>query len=140
MLFIYVLELDGNKYYVGKTTNPDFRLDTHFDVGGSAWTIKYKPIKLIELIAECDNFDEDKYTLKYMEKYGIENVRGGSFCQIKLSEENTNTIKRMLMGSTDKCYICGKTGHFVSECENICFDDIYDLKKNLYPEQKNIIN
>jgi len=131
-----VLELDGNKYYVGKTTNPDFRLETHFDVGGSAWTIKYKPIKLIELITGCDNFDEDKYTLKYMEKYGIDNVRGGSFCEIKLSEENTNTIKRMLAGSTDKCYICGKTGHFVSECDAICLEDIYDLKKKFIFEAK----
>lgn len=100
MLYIYVLKLDGNKYYVGKTTNPDFRLDTHFDVGGSAWTIKYKPIKLIELIGGCDIFDEDKYTLKYMEKYGIENVRGGSFCEINFNQENINTINKMIINSS----------------------------------------
>ena len=68
MLYIYVLKLDRNEYYVGKTSNHDFRLETHFDVGGSAWTVKYKPIKLIELFVGCDNFDEDKYALKYMEK------------------------------------------------------------------------
>jgi len=99
MLLIYVLELDENKYYIGKTTNPNFRLETHFDIGESVWTTKYKPIKLIELIAGCDNFDEDKYTLKYMEKYGIDNVRGGSFCEIRLSEENTNTINKMITSS-----------------------------------------
>lgn len=99
MLYIYILELDENKYYIGKTTNANFGLETHFNVGGSAWTIKYKPIKLIELIAGCDNFDEDKYTLKYMEKFGIENVRGGSFCHIKLSQENINTINKMITSS-----------------------------------------
>ena len=126
MLYIYVLELIHDKYYIGKTTNPDFRLDTHFDIGGSAWTKKFKPLIVIELISGCDSFDEDKYTLKYMEKYGINNVRGGSFCEIKLSEENTNTIRRMLSGSTDKCYICGKAGHFVSECEdNMCYEDVW---------------
>jgi len=43
MVFIYVLEQQNNKYYVGKTANPKFRLDTHFKTGGCAWTKKYKP-------------------------------------------------------------------------------------------------
>ena len=73
-------------------------------------------MKVIELIQDCDNYDEDKYTLKYMEKYGINNVRGGSFCEIKLNKDNLTTIKKMINGSTDKCYICGENGHFAKEC------------------------
>jgi hypothetical protein len=105
MLYIYILELESNKYYIGKTTNPEFRLDKHFDTstsGASIWTNKYKPVKIIEIHANSDNFDEDKYTLKYMEKYGIDNVRGGSFCQIVLDQEITNTINKMIKNSTDK--------------------------------------
>lgn len=98
MLYIYTLELENNKYFVGKTTNPNFRFETHFDYKGNEWTTKYKPIKLIELIEGCDNFDEDKYTLKYMSKYGIDNVRGGSFCQTVLNEEYMNTIEKMIFG------------------------------------------
>ena len=30
MVFIYILELENKKYYVGKTTNPDFRLEQQF--------------------------------------------------------------------------------------------------------------
>ena len=41
MVTIYVLKLQGNKYYVGKTINPTYRLDDHFSEGGSAWTKKY---------------------------------------------------------------------------------------------------
>lgn len=95
MLYIYILQLESGKYYIGKTTNPDFRLESHFDSTGSAWTLKYKPLQLLELFVG-DDFDEDKYTLKYMSKYGIPNVRGGSFCQITLSEENLRTIKWMI--------------------------------------------
>jgi len=74
MVWIYILKLCSGKYYVGKTTNPEFRLADHFDSAGSTWTSKYKPI---DLIPNCDDFDEDKHTLICMNKYGIENVRGG---------------------------------------------------------------
>jgi len=116
MVFIYVLELNNNKYYIGKTENPKFRIDTHFNSNGSVWTKKYKPNNIHQLVPNCDNFDEDKYTLKYMKKYGIENVRGGSFCQITLTEQTKNTIKHMIKGSGDHCYNCGKSGHFASNC------------------------
>ena len=120
MVFIYVLELEQNKYYIGKTTNPNFRLEQHFnkDKHGSKWTDKYKPIKVLEIIHDCDNFDEDKYTLKYMEQYGINNVRGGSFCEIILSDPNIITLEQIMFGVQDKCYICGKKDHFANDCKN----------------------
>jgi hypothetical protein len=116
MVFIYILELNNKKYYVGKTENPSFRLEQHFNDSGSQWTKKYKPIKVLKIIDNCDNFDEDKYTLQYMEQYGINNVRGGSFCELKLNKNNLETIKKMINGSTDKCYICGESGHFANNC------------------------
>jgi len=116
MVYIYILKLQSNKYYIGKTSNPNFRLEEHESGKGSAWTKKYKPIKLMKLIKNCDSYDEDKHTLRYMELMGIDNVRGGSFCQLKLTNENRKTIERMLNGSSDKCYKCGKKGHFANQC------------------------
>ena len=73
MVTIYVLKLQGNKYYVGKTTNPTYRLDDHFSEGGSAWTKKYKPISIHELKPDRSDTDEQIVTQEYMQKYGIDN-------------------------------------------------------------------
>ncbi len=115
MVNIYVLKLETDKYYIGKTNNPTFRLEQHFNSNGSAWTKKYPPIKVIEIIPNCDDFDEDKYTLKYMSMYGVNNVRGGSYCQIKLDGNDIEAISKMINGSTDKCYKCSGN-HFHSFC------------------------
>jgi len=116
MTFIYVLQLELNKYYVGKTNDPETKFDFHFSSCGSAWTKTFKPINICEFISERDPYEEDIYTLKYMEKYGIDNVRGGSFCTIELSEEQIKLINQMIKGSTNKCYNCKESGHFIKDC------------------------
>jgi len=112
MAYIYVLKLEDNKYYVGKTINPTFQMENHFNEKDSAWTKKYKPIKVEALISDCDSYDEDKYTRKYMDKYGIENVRGGSFVTIDLGE----TILQYLNQMNKKCFRCGLNGHYAYNC------------------------
>jgi hypothetical protein len=131
MLYIYILELENNKYYIGKTTNPQFRLEQHFNSTGSSWTQKYKPIKLLEIIHNCDIFDEDKYTLKYMSLHGIDNVRGGSFCEIKLNHNYINILKRMIDGASDKCYKCREHGHFANECNKSDISTSSRISKSL---------
>ena len=116
MVFIYVLQLEEGKYYIGKTNNPTFRLENHFGSNGSAWTKKFRPTKVVELIPDCDDYDEDKYTKKYMAKYGIENVRGGSYVQIELSEFHTEALKMEIWAANDRCTQCGREGHFVKDC------------------------
>ena len=116
MTWIYVLRCYNNKYYVGKTEKKIMqRYKEHLTGKGSAWTRKYKPIELVECI-RGDKFDEDKKTKEYMEKYGINNVRGGSYCQITLDKVSIASIKREIRGANDKCNKCGKSGHFASKC------------------------
>jgi len=86
MVYIYALQLEKGKYYIGKTNNPQFRLESHFNSNGSEWTKNYKPIKVLEIKPNCDDYDEDKYTKIYMDKFGVANVRGGSFASKELDE------------------------------------------------------
>src|SRR5579872_4286127 len=96
-MWIYILVLTEGKYYVGITQkNVDKRFEEHLNGEGSLWTRKYKPLKVLSQSITNDNFDEDKHTLIMMDEYGIDNVRGGSFVQENLTDEQKNIIKMMI--------------------------------------------
>lgn len=127
MVYIYVLKLQHDKYYVGKTSNPYFRVESHFNSEGSEWTKINKPVKLLELI-EGDDYDEDKYTKKYMDKYGIDNVRGGSYTSVKLDKETKNQLIKISNSTNNRCFKCGKEGHFAKSCKK---QDLNESEKNV---------
>lgn len=114
MCSLYVLELKNHKYYIGKSINVNSRLDDHFSNHGSVWTMIHKPIRVVEVIHNISKYDEDKYTIMYMDMYGIDNVRGGSFCKIKLPYNEKQLIIKMIHGANDKCFTCGRA-HFIGK-------------------------
>jgi hypothetical protein len=113
---VYILKLKNNKYYVGSTENLERRVQQHYDGYGSAWTKKYQPIKLVETYEDCSRFDEDKYTKEYMAKFGIDNVRGGTYCEVSI-DKYINQLEKELEHSTNKCFNCGGSGHLANSCK-----------------------
>lgn len=86
--YIYVLELIDNRYYVGRTGNILKRIEEHFTGCGSIYTMKYNPIKVIEVVEELTNKDERNKTLEMMSKYGWEKVRGAGWCSLEIKKPN----------------------------------------------------
>lgn len=115
MQTIYVLKLEQSKYYVGKTGDVDTRIMQHFEGGGTAWTKKFLPISIIERHIG-DGHDENSWVKRYMQKYGIENVRGGSYSSVQLPQDTKKLLRNELIGAKDACFRCGKRGHFASNC------------------------
>lgn len=116
MVYIYVLGLCKGKYYIGKSEQPNVRLTQHISGDGASWTRKYRPISVEKIYEGCDPSDEDKYTLEYMGKHGVENVRGGTFCRVNLTRSQREVLHKMINTAKDQCYHCGKTGHFAGAC------------------------
>jgi len=113
---IYVLRLQGGKYYIGKTDNVMNRYQQHLNGNGSTWTRKYRPISLEKSIPSTSPFDEDKITKEYMAKYGIDSVRGGSYVSEILDDIQSESVQREIWAATDCCTQCGRKGHFVKDC------------------------
>lgn len=113
---IYILKLEGNKYYIGKSDNPQKRFQEHLNGEGSAWTRKHKPQEIDRIIANVSAFDEDKYTKEYMNIHGINNVRGGTYIEINLTKQQKATLKKEIWAANNRCTRCGRDNHFVITC------------------------
>jgi predicted GIY-YIG superfamily endonuclease len=128
MEHIYILKLNAGKYYIGKTKNIEKRWDEHIAGNGSGWTKKYKPISLVKSVISTSHFDEDKYVKEYMAKYGMDNVRGGTYSNIDLDDNSISSLKKEIWHSKNLCTRCGRNTHFIKDCyaKTDINDDIID--------------
>jgi len=113
---VYVLKLENNKYYVGKTRDFEKRYTKHMNGLASSWTRFHKPQSCILRICPSEPFDEDKYTKQYMTMYGIENVRGGAYANPVLCDMQIYALIAEIRAEKDLCIICGSKDHFFESC------------------------
>lgn len=118
-IYIYVIRQECGKYFIGKTNTPNITITEIQELAkkqNQKWILIYRPVIIHELIHSLDAWDEDKITLKYMDKFGIDNVRGGSFNMISLSLEELTTIRAMIASAKGECQICKSIGHSKPNC------------------------
>jgi len=95
--FIFVLELEQNKYWIGSTRkNVDAQISKYMKGKGSAFAQRYPPIRTIEVRPGYPGISESLVTLEYMKNKGIRNVRGGIFNNIHLTSSQIQKIQHWL--------------------------------------------
>jgi predicted GIY-YIG superfamily endonuclease len=90
--WLYVLELEESKYYVGITSQtPEVRMQEHINhIRAAYWTMKYKPVGLEykedlgKVSKEEAEVIENRKTRELIKIHGVNNVRGGD---IKMTYE-----------------------------------------------------
>lgn len=101
-LSVYILKCAKEKYFIGKTEEPIKEIyKKHLNGTISEWTKLYKPLRIVCIISPACDFDEDKYTEMYMNKYGIDNVRGGKYNHINLDSGTVQYINNEILEEQD---------------------------------------
>jgi hypothetical protein len=121
---VYVLKLEDSKWYIGTTERYKMRMKEHYNGIGSEWTKRYKPVSNVYK-KQGNEGDEELMTLRYMHDYGIDNVRGGSFTKLILSDTEKEYALRQIRTIHNECFKCGSYSHKANEC--IADKDCCDL-------------
>ena len=83
MVHIIILQLENDCYFIYKTEDILFNINK-YNNNYNIFTIKHKPIRLYEFKENCNIYELDLTVKIYMNKFGINNVRGGSYSELEL--------------------------------------------------------
>lgn len=135
---ICLLKLANNKYFVLRTTNVSntiLELRDLYNANRPAWIKKYPLVDIIYIIPTDCPHDLQKYTLQYMDEYGVENVRGGRYSDIEFTYEMKNEILSTMLYAHSQCNQCFKI-HDTHECQDIISKDAGSPLNHLFPSSK----
>ena len=118
---VYVLELNGGGFYVGKSENVQARVQQHLaGAGSSRYCVARGGVKrvLSTLTPAQENLAgwEQSETLAQMRLRGVDNVRGFEWTTQVLKPTDYQTIRTLQLGTADLCRKCGGDGHFAAQC------------------------
>ena len=62
------------------------------------------------------NSEEQSVTREMMQRYGVSNVRGGSYSQRRLHEYTEDRLQRRVRQAERLCATCGRDSHTAAQC------------------------
>ena len=96
---LYIIELTDNRFFIHHQQNLDDSDSNKIMENCShlfKFVYKYKPIKILDIILNIELLEVDRYVLQYMEKFGVDVVRGGSYIDEILPGFMTKSINVQL--------------------------------------------
>jgi hypothetical protein len=136
-MYLYILELENNFWYVGRSRNCEKRFEEHQKGVGAKWTKLHKPIRIFCSLLELDLNHETRLTIQLMIIYGADKVRGGIYNRLIYTAETLNKLNNSKIidfdeysqlneSDTGNCFICSRTDHTTHSCKQK-----YDIKGNM---------
>lgn len=119
---VYVLELPGRRYYVGKSNNIEERIRQHADTTDERGATCAKGfLRRVPTVtprqADMESWERTE-TLTLMYRNGIGKVRGWFYTLPKLTPQDREHAFQQICEKFDLCRQCGKSNHFTNECTN----------------------
>jgi hypothetical protein len=104
---LFLLELEHGKFYAGASSDPVKALEECRERLGSfsQWTQIHRPVRLREVVRVAQVVDLDVYVRKWMLQYGVENVRGGSWSSVRLTDKDRQVLS-VELPRQGGCVVC----------------------------------
>ena len=116
---VYVLRLQGDRFYVGASCDIDVRIANHKAGRGSAFTRAFPVVEEEQPATRpMDDYEswERAETLWRVRAHGADNVRGWMWTTVKLTAACRDEMRRQMAERFAACRACGDLDHFVTEC------------------------
>ncbi len=122
---VYVCECEGGMYFVGSTDLPLDDCLSHLKSGGTAmegssWVTEHKPLKITlhstHSTKRAARIEETAHTLELMNLHGVNNVRGGRYNTLYITNFERQCMVREMAFNDSLCVVCLKPDHSAKEC------------------------
>lgn len=132
---IFLVYLENDKYYICSSVKYNIDIKKQYK-NSIKWVQTNRPLNILKIYYDCNYNEIDDYTVIYMNKYGIDNVRGGNFTKYILFDDDyikiANHTKNLIKKNKDKFYkIFNETDIFTC---NYCKKNIDNEKAKEYHE------
>lgn len=101
----FLFELEHGKFYVGASADPVKTFEECREGLGPAWTQIHRPVRIREVVGVAHVSHLDQQVRHWMLQYGVENVRGGSWTGVRLTDRD----RQVLCGALTQqrgCVVC----------------------------------